>query len=61
MDTKLLINGEIVDGGGDAVAVLNPATGAEIVGIRKHNRNRLMRRFAAIMTLLLLSLRGHAG
>ena len=33
MDTKLLINGEIVDGGGDAVAVLNPATGAEIVGI----------------------------
>ena len=35
MDTKLLINGEIVDGGGDAVAVLNPATGAEIVGIRE--------------------------
>ena len=35
MDTKLLINGEIVDGGGDAVAVFNPATGAEIVGIRE--------------------------
>ena len=35
MDTKLLINGEIVDGGGDAVAVLNPAKGAEIVGIRE--------------------------
>ena len=35
MDTKLLINGEIVDGDGDAVAVFNPATGAEIVGIRE--------------------------
>ena len=35
MDTKLLINGEIVDGGGEAVAVLNPATGAEIVGVRE--------------------------
>ena len=35
MDTKLLINGEIVDGDGEAVAVLNPATGAEITGVKE--------------------------
>ncbi|MGC6485747.1 MAG: gamma-aminobutyraldehyde dehydrogenase [Candidatus Puniceispirillales bacterium] len=35
MDTKLLINGEIVDGDGEAVAVINPATGAEITGVKE--------------------------
>jgi aminobutyraldehyde dehydrogenase len=35
MDTKLLINGQIVDGDGDAVAVLNPATGVEITGVKE--------------------------
>ena len=52
MDTKLLINGEIVDGGGDAVAVLNPATGAEIVGIREATTEQVDAAVAAIMTLL---------
>ncbi|MFC3613356.1 aminobutyraldehyde dehydrogenase [Lutimaribacter marinistellae] len=33
MQTKMLINGELVDGMGDALAVLNPATGQEIVQI----------------------------
>ncbi len=33
MQTKMLINGELVEGGGDAISVINPATGAEICAI----------------------------
>lgn len=35
VDTKFLINGEIVGGDGDAVPVLNPATGEEICSIKE--------------------------
>lgn len=33
MQTKMLINGELVEGGGDVIAILNPATGEEICAI----------------------------
>ncbi len=35
MDTKLLINGEIVGGDGDVVDVINPATGDAITGVKE--------------------------
>ncbi|SLN65155.1 Gamma-aminobutyraldehyde dehydrogenase [Roseovarius albus] len=34
MQTKMLINGEMVEGDGDPIAVLNPATGEEICAIK---------------------------
>ncbi|MEK9860912.1 MAG: aldehyde dehydrogenase family protein, partial [Alphaproteobacteria bacterium] len=34
-DKKFLINGELVDGIGDAIPVLNPATGKEICSINE--------------------------
>ncbi|MEM9777172.1 MAG: aminobutyraldehyde dehydrogenase [Chloroflexota bacterium] len=35
MQTKLLINGELVEGDGEAISVLDPATGSEIASIRE--------------------------
>ena len=43
MDTKLLINGEIVDGGGDAVAGSIPPQVLRLSVSGKPRRNRLMR------------------
>lgn len=40
-DTKFLINGELVDGNGDAVAVLNPATGEEICAIKEAGHDQV--------------------
>ena len=33
MNTKQLINGELVDGAGEALSILDPSTGGEIVTI----------------------------
>ena len=35
MQTKQLINGELVDGAGEAIAILDPATGQEVVSINE--------------------------
>ena len=35
MQTKMLINGEMVAGGGEAIAVLDPSTGAEVAQINE--------------------------
>lgn len=40
-ETKFLINGELVDGTGDAVPVLNPATGAEICAINEASNEQV--------------------
>ncbi|MCE2517915.1 MAG: gamma-aminobutyraldehyde dehydrogenase [Alphaproteobacteria bacterium] len=40
-DTKFLINGELVDGTGDAVAVVNPATGEEICAIKEASADQV--------------------
>ena len=34
MNTKLLINGSLVEGQGEAHSILNPATGGEIASVR---------------------------
>ena len=40
-ETKFLINGELVDGAGEAVPVLNPATGAEICAINEASHEQV--------------------
>ena len=35
MQTKQLINGELVEGAGEAIAILDPATGQEVVSINE--------------------------
>lgn len=41
MQTKLLINGELVAGAGEALAVINPATGREIVQVAEANAEQV--------------------
>lgn len=41
MQTKLLINGEMVEGGGEALPILDPATGAEIAQVREASTEQL--------------------
>ena len=40
MQTRLLINGELVEGQGDSIAVLNPATGEEICSVNAASREQ---------------------
>lgn len=41
MQTKLLINGELVPGGGEALAILDPATGAEVARVAEASGEQL--------------------
>ena len=41
MQTKLLINGEFVEGAGDALSVINPATSGEIVKVSQASSPQL--------------------
>ena len=47
MNTKLMINGSLVDGQGEAHSILNPATGGEIVSVRAASEEQVQAAVAA--------------
>ena len=50
MQTKMLIGGELVEGEGDPIAVLNPATGGEIASVAEASPEQIDTAVAAAET-----------